>query len=1118
MLRCSQYGYTNAQYSRHGTNKYGYSGRGSAAMSDTEYDNMSDDDDDDEWMVESAVPPAPEKFRSQVVYDRRLPAHERNSSVPAGPPPNRQRTTQPVQAALKIHGSNSLDNESVCSGVFKIDLSTIQNIQNQQQYQQQARVVSQSEQFTGIRKDRRPRPYSSASVNDPEPPVPYGRDTEYRVPYAHPHSRHAASERHQQSSSSGRPQFHDRMTDDPRSYQAHSRYNFAEETGRCEPFQNYRDYGGYERNQYGYEPTSYNTVPAGFRYHVQHDSNSYHGYGYPTETDLPYAREDGNRRLPRFADDFPDGGRRDERSQLARDPARQPPRFSSGFPDGGRGDERNQSARYVDDPGCRVPRFTNNAFPDAREDERSQSARYIDDPARQQPRFSNDFPDGGRDDERNQPARYVDDPARRPPRFPDGGRGEERSQLARNIDDQAVYRSSVSGQRSSRSYYEDRYEDRRPKTRDRNDYVPTRDVPPPQMTGMMSSPSRSQTSSYHVTRPGRVEQNQPRYDYDDRNQRYLPSVPANDFEPISRQEPSDRWKQTRVQDKRTSRSSSASRHETEFHAPTPVYVQSRQNTARDTGGIAAEFQTSGFPASNPESQSYRKSAGRRSETWQGNSSSSISMKAPPESFSGSRSSSRDRYPAYQDEPDYPHDVPGEYRSSDYQDGRRMTGRKEEQDTRIIRDSRRSENKAVSSVYEKRHEEKRHEEKSRRVKFQSDSDLSNKEDSGFHASRLSSKRSGEVTSDTGRASSGRRYQSSESLQGSSSQSRDLATKEDSGFHASCLSSKRSGVTSDTGRTSSGRKYQSSESLQGSSSQSRDLASKQDSGFHVSRVSSKAGPIIYSSGVTSDSGRAFDRIYQSSESLQGFSSQSRGQDKREYSERQYSSQTSLDAQTRSAATERIKEIHQRTRSVDRVDRADRAKLYLKERAKSRGSSKERRRNLPRVLIDDEETSSVIRDVTSEIARMTSSVNSIDSETTDRQQADVVSSVDPGSNSSISNVSQSVTNSTSRLTMSTNDLDSCGSIQNGLGIHKRLEEQKKKKTELRRKEVTSGGSNDALLAQIQDDLQSEITRCAAELDAAEKPTSHSVALCDQQMSSADAVNIVNTALLDSQVKTSL
>jgi len=63
----------------------------------------------------------------------------------------------------------------------------------------------------------------------------------------------------------------------------------------------------------------------------------------------------------------------------------------------------------------------------------------------------------------------------------------------------------------------------------------------------------------------------------------------------------------------------------------------------------------------------------------------------------------------------------------------------------------------------------------------------------------------------------------------------------------------------------------------------------------------------------------------------------------------------------------------RSVDRVDRAERTRMLIREPIRSRDSSKDRRRILPSVPASDE-TSSAIRDVTSQLTRMTSSVNSI------------------------------------------------------------------------------------------------------------------------------------------------
>ena len=891
MLRCTNCDYNSAQYSRRG-NKYGYGGCGCAAASDTEYDNESDEDDD--WMVESAVPPPPpDRFRSQAVHDRRFSSHERHSSMPG--PPNRQ-ITPPAQASLKFHPNNSFDSDSVCSGTFTIDLSTLQSIQN---HRQQARVVNQPNQFSGRRNKPHPRSNSAMAVSDPEP-IPYGRETEYRVPYPHPHNRHTPSE-HQPHVPAGR-QFHDRMTDDPRKYDPPPRghYNFPDESdARYEPFPNARDYSGWERDPYSYESTSckLNTVAGG--YHRQaNDCSSHAGCGYSTDTNLHHVRADGYGRVPRFANDFPDGARR-----------------------------------------------------------------------------------------------------------------EERGHFARNADDPDLRRSLAPEHRCSRAHFNDRYEDCPPQIKGRYDHVPTRDVPPPHMTGM-SSQSRSRTPVYHATRSGHVDPIKNRYDYvqthDDGSERYLPPRSGDDFEPVSQQEPQHRWKQSRFQDEHSvrPRSSSTSRHESTLDSQ--ASLQFSRNTARDTSGRAADF-----PASSVKSQSYRTSVDQRGDIRHGNQSSSIPAAKAPESLRSGRSGSRDRYPAYQDDPSLPRDVSDQYRSSGYQDRRTRTGQMDGEDTtrRDYSHSTASENKAASLISDRRQEER-----SRHVKFQSDPDLSLKEVDKFHDSRRT----------TG---GGQTYAST--------------------------------VTSDRGQQSSDRRYQSSESLRGSSSRSRD------------------------------------------------------EENREQSEMRYSSQTSLRAHNRSPAIERGLQAAQRTRSVDRVDRADRTRMYLREPIRSRDSSRNRRRDLPRVPadqrrpVDDEETSSAIRDVTTEITRMTSSVNSIDSEPPDPPPVDFRSSVDRGRNSSFRN-----TNNASRLTMSTNDLDSFSSTQSGRTTRERLEEQKRKKSAMRREENSRG--SDTLLSQIQDDLHSEIDRYAAELGAANQKTSRSV-VCeeDPQTSPVQTGNIVNTALIDSQVQ---
>jgi len=150
------------------------------------------------------------------------------------------------------------------------------------------------------------------------------------------------------------------------------------------------------------------------------------------------------------------------------------------------------------------------------------------------------------------------------------------------------------------------------------------------------------------------------------------------------------------------------------------------------------------------------------------------------------------------------------------------------------------------------------------------------------------------------------------------------------------------------------------------------------------------------------------------------------------------------------------------------------------------------------------------------MTSSVNNLDSDPPDRPLVDNRSSVERGRTSILRKTSQTATNNISRRTRSTNDLDrddSSSSTRTGLGIRQRLDEQKRQNTEMRRKETGVGDAS--LLAQIQDDLQSERQRYARELDAGNLSSSRTV-VCEQdpQTSPAATGNIANTALMDSKV----
>jgi len=167
------------------------------------------------------------------------------------------------------------------------------------------------------------------------------------------------------------------------------------------------------------------------------------------------------------------------------------------------------------------------------------------------------------------------------------------------------------------------------------------------------------------------------------------------------------------------------------------------------------------------------------------------------------------------------------------------------------------------------------------------------------------------------------------------------------------------------------------------------------------------------------------------------------------------------------------------------------------------------------NDDRTSSAIRSVTSELARMTSSVHNIDSQTPRRASAEKRSSTGDETNSrKETTVGLTSTSNAGRQTVSTGDLDSYSSTTSGRGIHTRSEQQIQKKVGQRGK--GSGGADTSLLAQIQDDLQSSRERYFAAMDAGSRSTSRSV-VCEEDPTTSPALsgNIINTALIDSQVQ---
>ena len=307
MLRCNNCGHTSAQqYGRHG-NKHGFSGCGCTAMSDTEYDNYNDDeedDDDDEgdWITAS------QRFRKPTAQDRRFPSHERPRSVQVPLVGNR---AQPVPAVLKFHtsssnGDSSFDAESVLSGTFTIDLGTLQNVQNRLQ---QSRVTAdQPDTFTlpRNRPTHRSRPYSSMSLNDPEP-VPYEQEIGFRVPRPYAHV-----DAHPPHFGTAGGQFRERITDDPRhTYQARGVHrDDTDDHGGRGTFSKCHDYAGCERNPPRYEPNSYNNAIDGtYRYQEPNCASC----GYPTDMHHPK----GYCRQTSFSNGFPLERRGDGRDKLS---------------------------------------------------------------------------------------------------------------------------------------------------------------------------------------------------------------------------------------------------------------------------------------------------------------------------------------------------------------------------------------------------------------------------------------------------------------------------------------------------------------------------------------------------------------------------------------------------------------------------------------------------------------------------------------------------------------------------------------------------------------------------------------------------------------------------------
>ena len=354
--------------------------------------------------------------------------------------------------------------------------------------------------------------------------------------------------------------------------------------------------------------------------------------------------------------------------------------------------------------------------------------------------------------------------------------------------------SGDGGYSGSPGHFSDKQKDSRQQVRENCDYVPTRDVP----TTDARSHSVIQIPVYHVSRTGQApdqlrngHKSLPPARDDSGNGRY-PSF--DEDRPVLRQEPKDQCRQTEAGSR--SRSSSASRRQAPELRPSSASVQSRQNTTRDISGTADQLATSG-PESQPPSRTsvdHRRADIRRAN----DRSSSVHAKSPQSSVSSGRPSSRGRSPANQDQALYVQDqahqdqdsghpckVSSGYRSSEYQDGRKSTGNVDNQAVNDCehRRSSLSRNKAKSPVSERRRETK-----VKHVKFQSDPDLSHKDDNydSFRSSRPSSDaRPTAVSSNRDQRFSHRRYQSSESLGDSncSRSSRDQENRDSERRHAS-----------------------------------------------------------------------------------------------------------------------------------------------------------------------------------------------------------------------------------------------------------------------------------------------------------------------------------------------
>jgi len=425
--------------------------------------------------------------------------------------------------------------------------------------------------------------------------------------------------------------------------------------------------------------------------------------------------------------------------------------------------------------------------------------------------------------------------------FSNGGRADEHEQLLN--DPSAVYLSQAPADHArypaptphfnadGKSYEDYRRLPAQMKP-DRYNHVPTRDANPAQMTGAFPvrteysetkqpqwqqsgrfPPSRSHaTPTYHPA-PSRTEHVQQitagRCEpVPDSTARYPPSNAMNNVEPQAR-EARDRWKQTRFQDEqpsvRPARSSSVTRRESELQSQSSGIQSRPQYTARDSGsGVAVERPTA---PSSLKPQRYRTATTdilRADTRVHADHSFSAPVAKDPEPASPSSVSGGRYIAAYPVQPGFPRNVPDERRGPDHQDERRSTARPTEKQYTPLQTSHNRGSSSVpgsksgSPVSDVRREDPR----GRRVKFQSDPDLSHKDDNATTSPQpvKDYRRSTDVkpTYTGGVANSGaggrqsatdRRYQSAESLQSSSISASNSASRDQGDREYSTTSSGR-----------------------------------------------------------------------------------------------------------------------------------------------------------------------------------------------------------------------------------------------------------------------------------------------------------------------------------------